>query len=256
MQNIVSNNLNPIWDQLNFFQHTSHINRYINLQPQPSYANKIKNSLQTCVIIKFKNVKLPLNQTKNEVLNSIQPLTSKIKFINVKSVSNSDIVIDCADKAKWDKLVNLAETKLPTSYNIKKPSTILLAVWVVEIEDGIDKKMTLIISQNFSLFDFDSICTIQKFWKTYKNKKIWQAELNVDLESYHRLFDSGHMLVGLNSCSIFDAVSALRSYNSLNHGLNLIKQKTANFLKKKHISTSNVIRRLDARLRDNCLWRD
>lgn len=208
------------------------INKKINSKsdlPQPSYAQKVKNSSETCVIIKPKNAKQPILQTKAEVLQSIQPLATKIEISKVKTVSNGGLVIDCSDITNSDKLLNIAGDKLSQNYDIKKPSSILPRVRIVGFDQSIEKDDFLKYAsvQNPSLFCSSSTFEIHKFGPTAKNNKIYQAEISVDLSTYKKLLDSGHLLIGLTSCTVYDAVSVLRCYkcSGYNHGSKQCKKQ-------------------------------
>ncbi|XP_063902404.1 uncharacterized protein LOC135139824, partial [Zophobas morio] len=231
---IVSHELKPIRHQLESLQHsintTSHpINENL------SYANKLKNASECSVIIKPKNSSQTVKQTKSDVLHSIKPLSSDIEISSVKSVSNGGLVIKCANKLHSEKLLDIASNKLPDTYNIKKTPLILPRLRFVGIPEGLDKNdiATYALTQNPHLFHKDSICEVKKIWSTSKSENTLQAECLVDADSYKKLLDTGHLLIGLNGCTVYDAVTVLRCFkcNAFNHGssqskiIKLIKKK-------------------------------
>lgn len=224
---IVSHELKPIRHQLESLQHsintTSHpINENL------SYANKLKNASECSVIIKPKNSSQTVKQTKSDVLHSIKPLSSDIEISSVKSVSNGGLVIKCANKLHSEKLLDIASNKLPDTYNIKKTPLILPRLRFVGIPEGLDKNdiATYALTQNPHLFHKDSICEVKKIWSTSKSENTLQAECLVDADSYKKLLDTGHLLIGLNGCTVYDAVTVLRCFkcNAFNHGSSQCKK--------------------------------
>lgn len=186
----------------------------------PTFAEKLINTSESTVIIKPKNTSQSVKKTKEDILQSVKPHSSGIEINRVKSVSNGGLVINCASKQHSEKLLNLAGN-LSNEYSIKKTNTVLPRIRLVGIPDGLqnDEISSYALKQNPNIFVTDSVFLVHKTWPTYKSKDILQAECSVDVDSYKRLLDSGHLLIGLNGCSVFDGVNILRCFrcNGFNH---------------------------------------
>ena len=196
-------------------------NKSVNFE-EGTYSQKVQNNPVSSVIIKPKNTAQSIQQTKADVLESIKPLSSNIKINKVKTVSNGGVVINCLNKSESDKLANLADDKLRQNYSIRKSTPVLPRVRIVGIPEGLDhtEVSNYAITQNSGIFKKDSIVQVHKCWETSRGTKTLQAECTVDLESYKKLLDVGHILVGLNGCTVYDGVSVKRCFrcNGFNHG--------------------------------------
>ena len=194
-----------------------------------SYAKKLQNSSECGVIIKPKNSSQSVKQTKSEILHTLKPLPANIEINKVKVVSNGGLLIKCANKQQSDNLISIADDKLSNNYNVKKTTTILPRVRIVGIPEGLNKDeiASYALSQNSHLFSKDALCKVQKISSTSKSKDTLQAECLVDLDSYKNLLDNGHLLIGLNGCSVFDALTILRCFNcnGYNHGSGQCKKE-------------------------------
>jgi hypothetical protein len=76
-----------------------------------------------------------------------------------------------------------------------------------------------------------------------ENDKVLQCELSLDLDTYKRILELGHVLVGLSSCSVFDAVFVVRCYkcNGFNHTAKYCKNDSSCQLCGKHHPCSAVL---------------
>lgn len=82
-----------------------------------------------------------------------------------------------------------------------------------------DVLLQYIRKQNKDLVRENSECKILRIYPTKKNNKIYQAILQVDLSTYKNVINSGHMLAGLDMCTVYDALEVPRCYkcNNFNH---------------------------------------
>ncbi len=187
-----------------------------------TYAQTVQNSSESSVVIKPRNIAQTVKQTKSDVLQSLKPLASEIEINKVKPLSHGGLMIKCMNKNQSEKLVNVAGSKLADTYDIKKTTPILPRVRIVGIPEGLNiaEVENYVRVQNPSIFNSESLCQVNKICPTSKDKNIFQVECTVDLKSYTKLLDTGHILVGLNGCGVYDALSLLRCYkcNGFNHG--------------------------------------
>ena len=83
--------------------------------------------------------------------------------------------------------------------------------------------------QNPDLFLQSSVVKLIRFWPTHSNINIFQANLEVDSVTYDILLKSGHVLIGLNPCSVYDTVIVQRCYkcNGYFHGSKSCKNQVS-----------------------------
>jgi hypothetical protein len=218
LRNIVNNAIQPLREEIFKLQKSAAIPHEV--QPSMSYAAKVQQSSDNNVIFKPKSAKQFVTQTKSEILKSINPLHENIDITRVKVASNGGLIIGCSGREDGDKLIKVAETKLSAKYDIKKLAPILPRLRIVDISEDIGNSEFLdyFRKQNSSVITDGSVVNLHRFWAIKKNGKIFQAEISVDLDTYKCLLECGHVLVGLSSCSVYDAVSVTRCYRC--HGFN------------------------------------
>ena len=227
IRHIVDKAIAPIYSELNVLRGILGTKG----QDKPeSYASKLKQQQETKVMIKPKD-KQTRSKTKSDILNSVQPLTENIEIHDVKAVSNGGLVIGCSAGSHGDKLLEIAEEKLSDKYSVKKLNSVLPRVRVVGIAEGINESdvAMYLIKQNPDVICDQSVLNVHKLWTVKKNIKVYQAEISVDLDSYNRLLEKGNVLIGLNGCSIYDAVSVSRCFKCCGFGHN------AKYCKNKYI---------------------
>lgn len=83
--------------------------------------------------------------------------------------------------------------------------------------------------QNKDLFDDITKCKVLKFWPTKKNANVFQSIIEVGVSCFNKLIDRGHVLIGLNSCSVYDSIQVPRFYkcNGLNHHSQVCKNNVS-----------------------------
>jgi hypothetical protein len=180
-----------------------------------SYAAKTKQTTREKIVIKPKDSNQHITQTQSDVLRNVDLKQGKINISQVSSVSGGGLIISCKDGAGQDELKQIATEKLGSKYNVKIVNSLRPKVRVVGISEDIAKDdiITYILNQNSDLIADPTNCSLARHWPTAKNKKNFQAEVHVDTLSYSRILERGSVLVGLTSCSVFDAVSVPRCFN-------------------------------------------
>jgi hypothetical protein len=190
-----------------------------------SYAAKTKQATGKKIVIKPKDSNQPIAQTQSDILRNVDLKQGKININQVSPVSGGGLIISCKHGAAQDKLEQIATEKLSGKYNVKLVSSLRPKIRVVGISE--EDIITYLLSQNSDLIIDPSSCGLVRHWPTAKNKKIFQAEVQVDTLSYSRILDRGSILIGLTSCSVFDAVSVPRCFNcnGFNHMSRQCNQK-------------------------------
>jgi hypothetical protein len=124
------------------------------------------------------------------------------------SVANGGLIIGCSKQIDEQKLLEIAESKLSTKYEIKKLDPVLPRVRIIGISNELTESEVLIYlnKQNPNVITENSTISMHKFWAVKKNDKVLQCELSLDLETFKPILELGHVLVGLSSCSVSDAL--------------------------------------------------
>ncbi|KAJ3647123.1 hypothetical protein Zmor_024660 [Zophobas morio] len=217
------------------------------LDAKISYSNITKKNSQKTLIVKPKDDKQRSSKTKFDVMNNINPLTD-INIGKVRTLRDGGILLKCENSSNFNQI---AKDKLAEKYEVREVKSACPKIRISGIPNYIDDKdfLPYLRKQNEFLFDQKSVCNLLKFCPTKKNNSIFQALLEVDLSTYKRAISVGHCLVGLNGCTIYDAVDVTRCFNcnafghsskfcknspscpkcGNNHNLNECKEETVDF---------------------------
>lgn len=192
-----------------------------NTPRRASYAGALINPSQPAVVIKPKNTQDRLT-TKREVLSKFDPLESDVNIRRVKNISDGGILLSCQDAGETTKLRKLAESKLSDRYEVREAKCIHPRVKIVGMTESLDDAALLdyIVKQNDDVFQDVTDCKVVKScWATKRKNDVYQAILQVSSRIYSRLCQSGYLLVGLDACTVYDAVSVQRCFkcNAFNH---------------------------------------
>lgn len=183
------------------------------------YSDKVKNLNNNRVIVKPKNSLQTQHGTKSDLFKNIDPITCGLKIDDVRTASGNGIIIS-ADSINCDKFEQVFSEKLSGNYTASKLSPLHPKIRIVGFSKEITEQdfIEVIMSQNKDIFDY-SFCRLIKYWPTYKNKDIYQAILQVDVNTYEQLLQRKNILIGYSSCFVFDAVELMRCYkcNGFNH---------------------------------------
>lgn len=176
------------------------------------YSTALKG--RSAVIIKPKNPNQKNYETKMEILSNINPVESEINISSIKNISEGGIVVGCEEISKFKDLVS---SKLNEKYEVKDIKGISPRIKVVgmseKLEEGELVKYAKCQNKTFFKHD-DSECKVLRVWPTKKNQRIFQAILQIDVNSYNNIVSlgSGKLVIGFDVCDIYDSV-ALRCFN-------------------------------------------
>lgn len=184
-----------------------------------SYAGAAKNRAK--VVIRSKTANVSASAIKADILNKINPVTNEISISEVRDLGNSGILVNCSDTADRTKFLKLADEKLTADYNVRGLKSIQPKVRIVGITQMLEEKefVHYLRAQNRSLFPDDSACSFIKLSPVKSNNKTFQATISVDAGTYRRLISSKRVMIGFDSCMVYDAISVLRCFkcNSFHH---------------------------------------
>ena len=183
------------------------------LSNNSSYASKV--AVDKKIIVKPKNSVQSVLKTRSDVLNNCNILGEEIGITKVKSVSSGGLIISCKNENDGKKLKQIASVNLAENYDISEVNSFHPKIRIVGVTGDISESsfLSYLRKQNPDLIHESSFTKLIRFWPTRSNKDIFQADLEVDSATYNLLLKSGHILIGLNPCSVYDAVKIPRCYN-------------------------------------------
>ena len=193
----------------------------LNIGAVKSYASKLAGAgSQSKVMIKPKNAQKAL-QTQEDLLLNVNLLQENIHVTNSKKGKDGAIIVGCNDKENSKRLEQLASNKLSKDYDVFVLRSEHPKIKVVGIPSCIDKESLLdyLKSQNPDLLANATEYRLLHLWSLRKNKKIFQATIQLDLITYNKVMNAGGMLVGLNICKVYDDTKVSRCFkcNGFNH---------------------------------------
>ncbi|KAJ3644187.1 hypothetical protein Zmor_026857 [Zophobas morio] len=188
-------------------------NTALNNNPPNSYASKVNTD--TKIIVKPKNTAQSISQTRSDILKKVNIMDEKIAVTKVKPVSSGGLLISCNDAAGGKKFKEIASVNLSETYNIKEVNSFHPKIRIVGFSSDVSENLLLsyMKKQNPDLIQQSSFCKLIRLWPTRSNKNVFQADVEVDIVTYNLLLKSGHVLIGLNPCSVYDAIGIPRCYN-------------------------------------------
>lgn len=173
------------------------------------------------VIIKPKASNLSNSEIRADILKKINPVDSNIGIGEVRNLGGAGILISCNDAADRNKLVKLADERLASEYNVHELKSVQPKVRIVGMAQSLEETEFLryLRAQNQLLFSDDSKCSLIKISAIKNDQKTFQATIGVDVETYARLMGSRRVVIGFDSCVVYDAVSVLRCFkcNAFHH---------------------------------------
>lgn len=181
----------------------------------PTYSQVLNNKAQPAVILQPKDTSQTNARTKEDLIKCIDPANADFSFSKVKQVSNGGILLGCKTTEDSEKFMKLAKEKLSGDYNIRESPGIHPRIRVSGICDNLseDSLLKLIKKNNMPYILPESDIKLIKLLPTKKNNKIFQAILQVDKFTYERVMKAGKILIGYDSCPVFDGLEVYRCYN-------------------------------------------
>lgn len=190
----------------------------------PSFAD-IAAGTQS-VVVRPKKSDQSVSKTKLDILKNVDPIASGVTVNRVKAIRDGGVVIRSKQSEEFKRI---ASEKLSGNYEIHQLKTPSPSVRVVGISEYVDKELVVpyILKQNESVFQKDSVCDLISFTRTKRKQNVLQATLQLDLVSYKKILECGHLLVGFDVCAVYDAISPVRCFkcNGYNHTSKYCKNK-------------------------------
>ncbi|CAH0561711.1 unnamed protein product [Brassicogethes aeneus] len=173
----------------------SEVIEYLGVQIDKLDANKLSNETISTFIIKPKTQQ-ESKVTKNEMLRKINPVESNLSLRKTKNASGGAVVVCCKDDVDSNKFKELATSNLSNDYEIKEVSTLNPRVKVVGMTEKLEEEelSDLIIAQNKNQINNSTNCKLISISPTRKNCNVYQAILQVDIITYHKLINQENVL--------------------------------------------------------------
>ncbi|CAH0555135.1 unnamed protein product [Brassicogethes aeneus] len=201
------------------------------LQPTSSpmagtYAEKLRK--QSSIIIKPNDESQLNSVTKMDIMKKINPLVNSIKINSVKNIKNGGLIVGCNDVEEANKFKELADKELK-DYKIKDANKIQPRVRIVGLSEKLNEEeiKQYLLLQNKELICDQATVKIVEI-KALKNKDtVYQAVLQTDIITYQKLLKHGFVVIGLDSCKVYDAITVLRCFscNGFNHDSSVCSKK-------------------------------
>ena len=186
------------------------------------YSTALKS--KSSVIIKPKNPNQKNYETKSDILHNIDPVKSDINISSVKNIKDGGIVLGCSNENELVKFKTLANSKLSERYEVKDLRSVNPRIRVVGMSEKLKDEVLVnyVKYQNKNLFNLEKPeCKVLKIWHTKKNNCVFQAILQVDVNSYNNIMSigNGKLFIGLDVCDVYDSVVLRRCFkcNGYNH---------------------------------------
>lgn len=173
------------------------------------------------LIVRPKNPEHPPASTKAAILDNLNLMENHIELNSVKHISNGGILLSCGSDSDASKFYQMAKDKLTENFEVIELRGADPQVRIVGLSKNTDSinLENLLRKQNSSVFHSSSLLKVVRVFQTKKNADIYQATLQVCPDTFKRCIDKGRLVVGLDSCVVFEAIHIPRCYtcNSLHH---------------------------------------
>ena len=208
--------------------HSKNSNKVPEPPTVPTFAQVTKN--KNTVIVKPKDAsQANLKKTKADLITKFDPRKCNVGISDVRPTKSGGLLLKCHNPSEFKKVV--LESDLTESYEIHDLKTPLPRIRISGLSDDIDKELIIpyLIKQNENIFSSGSVCKLLKHSQTKRKENIFQALIQVDVTSYNNALKAGHCIVGLDSCTIYDAIDVLRCFkcNGFNHSSRTCKKQTS-----------------------------
>lgn len=185
------------------------------------YSTSLKSS--SAVIVKPKNHMQRNTETKADILHEVNPVDENINISSVKNIKQGGIVVGCQDENDISKFKNIINEKLGDKYVTTEVKGISPRIRVVGLSEDYEEESLVnhLKHQNKDCFNENSVISVIKCYATKKNNRIFQAILQIDVNSYNKIISvgMGRLLVGYDICGVYDYINIKRCFkcNNYNH---------------------------------------
>lgn len=182
----------------------------------PTYS-KVLTQTQSTFVLQPKDTNQSATKTKSDMVHSMNPVESQIAVSKVVGTRKGAVVVHC-NESESKKFKQLANCKLGDKYDVKQLPTLHPRIKIVGMSEKheADVLMKFIKHQNKDIVDDLSVCDFISIDCLKKNSRIYQAIIQVDINTYSRLMDQGKIFVGYDYCTVYDGIELRRCYKCCN----------------------------------------
>lgn len=185
---------------------------------KPTYS-QIASS-KSVVVIKPKNGVQSTEQTKSDLVKTLNPVDLNLQLSEVKELKDGGLLIGCNSIENANNFTKVAKQRLSNEYQISNVKRTHPKIRIVGFTDELseDTLMSSLKGQNQLLSSADHT-RILKVWATKNNSKIYQVLLEVDAVTYGLVLKQGKLFINYDVCSVFDAIDIKICYkcSGFNH---------------------------------------
>lgn len=170
---------------------------------------KLRNDSDNFIFIK-PTCKQDNRKTKKDVVKYVNTKDLQLGIQKVFDLKNGGIKIQCESKEDVDRLKKEALEKMGDDYEMKTQDKKNPKIKIIGLEENYNKEelKNSIKSQNNTITENSKIEVI--VIKQMKTR--FMAIMEVDPETFKAVMKSGHLLVDLSVCSVFEHVDVLRCF--------------------------------------------
>lgn len=182
-----------------------------------SYAQTVKEtpvmpdvSKQVPLILKPKE-RQGIDKTKEELNKKVDPVN--LKITNVEKRRNGTLVIQSENVEERDKIKSAIQNGLGDNYEIRVPNQIDMHIVITDMNFKIDEKEIVVKLKKQNQILENSEIDIVKLFETKRfNRKIYNAKVKIDNESYKNVMAEKRLKVGWDVCRVFDGTSIMQCF--------------------------------------------
>lgn len=168
------------------------------------------------VIITPKDTQQKNAVTKSDILHNINPVQSELNLSGIKNTKNGGVLIGCNKADDISKFKQLASEKLGGKYEIKEVGNFCPRIRVVGMAEKFPEGdlVQYIQFQNKNLVSNNFHCNVMEIKPIKKRSDIYQALLQIDVESYNNIMSVGRgkLFLGYDVCDVYDAIQIKRCF--------------------------------------------
>ncbi|KAJ3644240.1 hypothetical protein Zmor_026908 [Zophobas morio] len=176
---------------------------------ETTYAKALKQT--SAIIFQPKDQSQSVSATKSDILRNVDPVKSGVSIRNTKNGHNGSLIVRCDKSEDTEKISKLAnDNNLGEKYTIKQLPVINPRIRIVGITDEeitTENLSDYVIHQNRYFFIGEPYCkVIDKIVPLRKDKKRFQAIVEVNPATYDNMIKKGYLIVGYDDCLVYDAI--------------------------------------------------
>lgn len=188
-----------------------------------SFSDVVKNSSANenhVVYVKSKSADKNRNETKQQIRNKIDP--TKIPIEGMFNAANDGILIKCSDREATQKVSEEIKKSFNDEFEVTIPTAKNPRIKIVNVFENVqishEALSSKIKSQNTEIFDESSTIKIIKIESNKRNQEMINIIVEIEPKTYQKIMSKKRLLIGWNSCRIYDAIDLKRCFKCSQFG--------------------------------------